>query len=141
MRRILFCIIAVFAALFVVSGGPQAASAATHGQTGVQTQRSCNFGTDHWNGVWGSKNMDTIQYMYAVWTANPCGQRLQTRATCHNFILNKTYDTPLSGAVKGVGVQAERECGLDESMLVGSVHFTKADGTYYPWRTVCAPCG
>jgi hypothetical protein len=117
-----------------------AAPALAPAATAAAVSHRCDFSGDHWTATWGAKDLGTIQYLYAKWTQNLCGQALKTRGTCHNYITGSTYTTT-SGAVKGVGVKANVQCGVDESMLAGAIDRTRADGTWQPWQSLCAPCG
>jgi len=129
--------LAAMIALAVPFGFTAVARASTgHAVSGHVAARSCD---DHWKAQWGRKNLNTIDYIWGEWTVNSCQQKLEVSGVCHNFIANTTYHV-FSGRVKAVNLKAEADCSLDDVMIAGFIRFTRADGTWYPWKTLCTSC-
>jgi hypothetical protein len=126
------------AAAVVVTAPAHAPPVAGQSHAGVLA-RACSG--DFWRSKHGSKDLDTIDYMYAYWTCDQHGQYIQTRGFCKNFVTTNTH-TEYSTATRDVGRHANVQCGVLEVMLVGDVRFTnRSDGKWGSWHQVCAPCG
>jgi hypothetical protein len=136
MRRF-FAMAALAVALPVTGALAVASPAAAH----VAVQR-CSFSSDKWTAQWGTESADSIPYVEAKWTANPCVQRLEVRQFC-DPIVGRMYWTGTSGPVKKTGLWTEETCGeegTDGQGLIGEARYTNSSGNWEPWVTFCAPC-